>query len=95
MRFAARVDGNQAAIVGGLRACGASVQSLAPIGAGCADLLVGHRGRNWLMELKDPSKPPSARKLTPAQVEWHRTWCGQVAVVETVEQALGAIGVGR
>lgn len=91
MRRAARVDANHAVIVGGLIRCGASVQSLANTGQGCPDLLVGHRGRNLLMEIKDGSKPPSARKLTPDQVEWHAQWRGRVIVVENVEQAIAAL----
>ena len=85
---AARVDGNHAAIVEGLRKYGCSVQSLATIGKGCPDLLVGYRCENFTFELKDPSKVPSARKLTPDQVKWHDEWRGNVFVVETLEQAI-------
>lgn len=91
MRRAAKVDANQALIVGALRACGAAVQSLAAVGKGCPDLLVGFKGRNLLMEVKDGRKPPSDRKLTPDQIEWHTAWAGQVVVVENVEQALAAL----
>lgn len=91
MRRAAKVDANQALIVGALRACGAAVQSLAAVGKGCPDLLVGFKGRNLLMEVKDGRKPPSDRKLTPDQVEWHAAWAGQIVVVESVEQALAAL----
>lgn len=90
-RRAARVDANHALIVGALRACGASVQSLANVGHGCPDLLVGHRGRNLLMEVKDGCKPPSARTLTPDQREWHSSWLGRVAVVESAEQAIALL----
>lgn len=91
MRRAAKVDANHSAIVGALRACGASVQSLAAVGQGCPDLLVAHRGRNLLIEVKDGSKVPSARKLTPDQTEWHSAWRAKVVVVETVEQAVAAL----
>ncbi len=91
MRRAAKVDANQSLIVGALLSCGASVQSLASTGKGCPDLLVGHRGRNLLMEIKDGAKVPSARKLTPDQVEWHQQWRGQVIVIENVEQAVAAL----
>lgn len=43
MRRAARTDANQTAIVEALRKCGASVQSLAAVGKGVPDLLVGLR----------------------------------------------------
>jgi hypothetical protein len=88
MRRAAKVDANQAAIVEALRACGASVQSLAAVGKGVPDLLVGLRTRNYLIEVKDGSKPPSARKLTPDQVQWHQKWAGQVLTVTSPEDAL-------
>jgi hypothetical protein len=95
MRRAARVDDNHAEIVEALRRAGASVQSLAPVGKGCPDLLVGHRGKNTLLEVKDGSKPPSKRKLTPDEHIWHAHWNGQVVTVESVEQALKAVGLKR
>ena len=91
MRRAAKVDANQAEIVQALRQIGATVQSLAAVGNGCPDLLVGFRGKNWLLEIKDGNKPPSAQKLTPDQVEWHRVWAGHVVVVNSVESAIAAI----
>ena len=91
MRRAAKVDANQAEIVQALRQIGAVVQSLAAVGNGCPDLLVGFRGKNWLLEIKDGNKPPSAQALTPHQVEWHRVWQGHVVVVNSVESAIAAI----
>jgi hypothetical protein len=91
MRRAAKVDANQADIVAALRKIGASVQTLHSVGQGCPDILVGWRGMNTILEIKDGKKPPSARKLTEDQVIWHETWRGQVAVVETVEQAIIAV----
>lgn len=44
MRRAPRTDANQAEIVAALRTRGALVQSLAGVGAGVPDLLVGWRG---------------------------------------------------
>jgi hypothetical protein len=91
LRRAAKVDANQADIVAALRKIGASVQPLHSVGQGCPDLLVGWRGMNTILEIKDGRKPPSARKLTDDQVIWHEGWRGQVAVVETVEQAILAV----
>lgn len=93
MRHAAKLDGNHRAIVEMLRAVGCSVQSLAAVGEGCPDLLVGRLGKNWLLEVKDGSLVPSAQKLTPAQVKWHQAWRGQVAVVRDREEALRVVGV--
>ena len=85
------VDANQAVIVDALRDMGCTVQLLHKVGQGCPDLLVGFRGANLLIEVKDGKKPPSARKLRPAQVEWHAGWKGQVAVAESVDDALRII----
>lgn len=91
MRRAARVDDNQAEIVAALRAAGCSVTSLASIGKGCPDIVVGRAGMNYLMEIKDGNKPPSKRSLTPEEKKWHESWKGQVAVVESVEDALRVV----
>ncbi len=92
MRRDARVDDNHAEIVRVLRECGMTVESLAAVGGGVPDLLVGWHGRNWLLEVKDGRKVPSARLLTPDQQEWHERWRGQRAVVESPEQALRVLG---
>lgn len=93
MRRAAKTDASQTAIVCALRAAGASVQSLAAVGAGCPDLLVGHAGRTYLMEIKEPHVKG---RLRPSQVDWHMAWVpygGPLFVVETPDQALKALGV--
>lgn len=88
-----RVDANQSAIVQALRAVGATVQPLHMVRGGCPDLLVGHRGVNHILECKDGKKPPSARKLTRDEAMWLSAWRGRAVVVDSVEQALDAIGV--
>ena len=93
MRRAAKVDANQRQVVEALRDEGASVQLLHAVGEGCPDLLVGYKGLNMLLEVKDGSKPPSAQKLTPPQEIWHRDWRGHRVVVNSREAALAAIGV--
>jgi len=82
------VDRNQAEIVGHLRGAGATVQDLSGVGGGCPDLLVGFRGRNFLLEIKTPD-PES--KLNALQNEWHMAWTGHAAVVRTPEEALQEI----
>ena len=92
---AAKVDGNHAQIVAALRRAGAFVQSLAQVGKGCPDLLVIYRGVVNVIEVKDPSKPPSQRRLTQDQKNWHATaaLCGyDVPVAEAAEDALRAVG---
>lgn len=90
-RRAARTDRNQIHIVEALRDAGAVVQSLATVGQGCPDLLVGFRGSLYLLEVKDGAKPPSARKLTPAQEEWRKRWPGYAHVVGNALEALVAV----
>ena len=95
MRRRGRVDANQREIVAALRQIGASVQSLADIGKGCPDLLVGRAGRTFLLEVKDGSKVKSARALTPDEEAWIEGWRGApVYVVESVEQALATVTFG-
>lgn len=91
MRRAAKVDRNQAEIVAALRQIGATVQPLHAVGQGCPDLLAGFRGVNYLIEVKDWQQPPSGRKLTGPQEEWHGGWKGHRAVVETVDAALAVV----
>ena len=91
MRRAARVDGNQRQIVAALRAIGCTVQTLHTVGKGCPDILVGCRGTNLLMEIKDGQKPTSARRLTDDEAKWHEEWLGQVIVVATIEEAIAAV----
>ena len=94
LRRRAKVDGNQADIVDALRRAGASVTSLAAVGKGVPDLLVGHRNRTALIEVKDGSLPPSARGLTLDQQIWHAEWRGgTLAVVCDVESALRVLKV--
>jgi len=93
MRRAARIDANQPEVTKKLRAVGATVQPVHTVGKGCPDLLVGYRGANYLLELKDGTRAPSDRKLTKDEEAWHEAWAGTVHVVESWEEALAVIGV--
>jgi hypothetical protein len=86
-----RVDANHSEIVRGLREIGATVQSLAALGKGAPDLLCGHRGRNYLFEIKNPLQPPSKRKLTDAEKDWHERWRGSVHTILNFSEALEII----
>ena len=85
---AARVDGNHGEIVRALRKIGATAKSTATIGQGFPDLVVGYRGINVLLEVKDGDKPPSARRLTAAEQEFVDTWAGAVFTVTSPEHAV-------
>lgn len=91
MRRAAKVDANQAEIVAALRAIGATVTSLATVGNGCPDIVVGYRGINLLYEIKDGRKPKSARALTEKEKAWHAAWAGQACIVESVDEAIDGL----
>ena len=88
MRFRARIDANHPEIVHALEQAGCSVQSLAALGKGVPDILVGRAGENFLLEIKTKNG-----KLTCAQLRW--SWRGQCAVVRTVEEAFRVVGITR
>lgn len=92
MRLDAKPDANQTEIVEAYRAIGASVAVTSQLGNGFPDLVVGFRGRNWLIEIKDGTQPPSKRRLTPAEKKFHEAWRGQVDVVNNITEALTLIG---
>lgn len=81
VRLRGRVDANQVEIVEYLQAHGATVLSLADLGDGAPDLLVGYRRRDVLVEVKDGAKPPSRRRLTPAEQAWHDAWAGKAPMI--------------
>ena len=86
MRYAARVDENQAAIVQALREAGAYVWIIGlPV-----DLLVGYKDRTLLMEVKTTSK----KRLTGLQADFFEKWMGgTLCRVDSPEAALRMIGV--
>jgi hypothetical protein len=91
---AAKVDANHMQVVSALRAAGCLVESLAGVGKGVPDLLVGYENsagelKFWMVEVKDGAKAKSAQALTPAQVGWHAKWEGYpVSIVDGPESAL-------
>lgn len=91
MRRQARIDANQPQIVQGLRKCGYSVAITSGVGGGFPDIVVGARGRSLLFEIKDPDQSASGRKLTEDERQFHMTWMGQIAIIETLEDALKII----
>jgi hypothetical protein len=86
MRYAARVDANQAQIVSALRAAGAYVWIIGlPV-----DLLVGYNNQTYLVEIKDGSK----KRLTKLQQDFFEYWTGGVLCrINGPEDALRMIGV--
>lgn len=91
MRRAAKVDANQGDVVKALLKIGCRVRSLAPMGQGVPDLLVARSGRLVLLEVKDGSLPPSARKLTRPELDFYNEFFPHVVVVKSAEEAINAM----
>ena len=82
-RYNASTDGNQKDIIDALQSVGCRVYYIKqPV-----DLLVGFRGKNYLLEVKQ-----SKAKTTPAQDRFFESWTGQHKIVRTPEEALKAVG---
>ena len=79
-------DANEPENIAALEAVGATVEQI-PTGRGVPDLLVGYKGKCYLLEVKMPNG-----KLNKKQVKWHGNWKGQCCVVRNAQEALDAIG---
>jgi Holliday junction resolvase len=91
MNRAHKVDANQGEIVAALRKAGALVCITSAVGDGFPDLLVAHRGRLLLLEVKRSDLSPSRRALTDKEQAFHREWQGHVVIVTSAEDALAAV----
>lgn len=81
-----KIDANQNQVVKQLRQLGFSVRITSMVGKGFPDLVVGLNGKTVLVELKDENKPPSARKLTPDEIEFFDNWKGKAIVAHNIEE---------
>jgi hypothetical protein len=83
-------DGNQAAIIEaleGIPEC--SVLVLSAVGGGCPDLLIGYRGANLLVELKNPDVYYNPKLPTMVkQDEFRKTWKGRVIKAYTLKEII-------
>ncbi len=86
-----KTDANHSIIVDALRKAGFSVQSLASVGAGCPDAVVGASGLNILLEIKDGDAIPSRQRLTEDEDRFRKSWFGQVETVNSPESAISAV----
>lgn len=82
---AARADRNQPEIVAEFRSLGWIVAHTHMVGGGFPDIVCSKGGITLLVEIKDGSKPQSARKLTEKEQEFHSTWQGHLAIIATPE----------
>jgi hypothetical protein len=87
-----RTDSNHAEIIKALRKIpNLSVFSTHEVGKGFPDIVIGYKGINYLIEIKDGNKPPSARKLTDAEVKFHNDWQGQIKIVNNLDEVLNLL----
>ena len=91
--MAKRVDANQKNVVQQLRKLGCSVAITSSLGKGFPDFVIGVRGKNYLIELKDGAKTPSQRKLTPDESHFHALWRGQIDVCNDIGEIIKLIGL--
>jgi hypothetical protein len=87
-----RTDSNHAEIIKALRKIpNLSVFSTHEVGKGFPDIVIGYKGINYLIEIKDGNKPPSARKLTDSEVKFHQDWRGQIKIVNNLDEVLNLL----
>lgn len=87
MRHKASLDANHTEIVAGLRQIGATVVDLAKVGKGCPDILVGWRGKTYLMEIKT-----AKGYVRATQEQFFRSWTGgHIAVVRSFDDAYNVL----
>tara|TARA_R110000822_G_C15338773_1_gene495904 strand:- start:26015 stop:26308 length:294 start_codon:yes stop_codon:yes gene_type:complete len=90
-RYSARADANQPKIVSQLRKMGYSVMT------GHDDIFIGHNGKNYWIEIKDPEKTLlkdgtwKAGALKDSQIKLLEEWQGQYDAVHSIEQILEII----
>ena len=84
MRKYGKTDIIQKQCVEAAKKLGASVVSLASIGGGCPDLLVGFRGKNFLLELKSTPKA----SITKDQKIFHEVFEGSIKVIYSVDELI-------
>lgn len=96
MRYRAATDANHTTITEALRRAGVQFRDVARHpGLGC-DIIARHvrSSAPVLIEIKDGSKPPSARKLKDSEATLMAMFPGAYVVVLDVDDALAAVGLG-
>jgi hypothetical protein len=92
MRFRPRLDTTQREIVEALRKAGYSVRSLAGVGNGCPDILVGCQRGNVLLEAKgEHARTHKKGILSDQEKLFFTAWLGPVALVFSAEDALSVV----
>ena len=94
MRRAAKKDANHAEIVKAFEKMGCSVIDVSATPCGF-DILVGRGGVCIPVEIKDGSKPPSARKLTANEAKIHARWTGGARLVKDFDDVVATVNTLR
>ncbi len=85
VRYAqSRKDANHNLIANLFRSLGWTVHDVHQI-PNFADIIISRNRYTALVEIKDGSKPPSERRLTPGEHEFATNWSGDYLVVECEE----------
>ena len=87
MKRAARTDANHQEISVAFERIGWSVLDIHQI-PNSADILVGKWLHCIVIEIKDGSKPPSKRKLTPGEIGFRDRWKGDYRIVTCLQDVL-------
>jgi hypothetical protein len=84
-----RTDANHKEIIDKLRQFPAlSVFSTHMVGKGFPDIVIGYKGMNYLVEIKDGAKSKSRKKLTDDEIKFHVGWFGQIMIAENIDDVL-------
>lgn len=86
-RRAARADANQPEIVECFRSLGWYVLIISQL-KNCCDIMASKGGQTIAIEIKDGSKPPSARKLSTGEQKFKDEWLGRWELIESVDDVI-------
>lgn len=95
MRLAARKDANHDQIVKAFRSMCCGWIDTYQFGAPLLDGLLEVNGVTVMVEIKDGSKRPSARKLTEGEEKTFATWRGRMAVISSIDEAIQLVNQVR
>ena len=83
-----RTDANQGHIIRAVQKIGGTVVDLSQVGGGVPDILIGFRGNNYLVEIKNPE---AGGKLSDNQVKFVDNFNGRVDVIYHFDELLSVL----
>jgi hypothetical protein len=92
-RLARRKDTNHNEIQAAFERLGCVCFDTSRTGYGFPDLAVSHKGATILVEVKDGSLKPSARRLTKDEQTFFDNWAGVAVVVSSLEDVINVFNV--